>query len=128
MSVALSHLSGVERRRVPQIEVAGQVAKLMGEAEMTSAAVSRHFGGRLPALGLVGAYARAMRVDPGWLAFGDASAAPSPPGWAAATSSASDAERRALDAQVKRHVQQVQDDRARSAQRPPQSPTRKGRG
>lgn len=97
MRVALAHLSGIERGRVSQMDVAVRAAALLGIEPMTSAAVSRHFNGRIPILALVGAYAAVMRVDPGWLGFGTTSAAPAPPAWGMATRAVSVAQ---LDADV----------------------------
>lgn len=54
--------------------------------EVTSASIGR-WGLSVPALGLIEAAARVLGVDPGWLAFGAASAAPAPPGWAPSSGS-----------------------------------------
>jgi alkylation response protein AidB-like acyl-CoA dehydrogenase len=72
------YASGQERRRVTQAEVAEAAAKLLKRKGWTAAAVSRHFGGRVPDVRTIAAYAKVMGVDPGWLAFGDASEAPAP--------------------------------------------------
>jgi transcriptional regulator with XRE-family HTH domain len=55
-----------------------RVGRLLGEAELSQSAVSRWFKGATPDLDTIAAIAKALEVDPGWLAFGDASLAPSP--------------------------------------------------
>lgn len=65
-----------------QTWLAGEVARELGmEETMSPSTVSYWFAGvRLPGdLDTMAALARVLRVDPGWLAFGDASQAPAPP-------------------------------------------------
>lgn len=51
------------------------VAKMMGMPEGT---VNRYFRDTPPSLSVIIELARVLRVDPGWLAFGEASKAPVP--------------------------------------------------
>ena len=55
-----------------------RVGKMLGEEEISQSAVSRWFRGSVPDLETIAAMAKALEVDPGWLAFGEASQAPSP--------------------------------------------------
>ena len=55
-----------------------RVGRILGEAEVSQSAVSRWFKGATPDLETIAAIAKALDVDPGWLAFGEDSQAPSP--------------------------------------------------
>lgn len=55
-----------------------RVGRILGEEDLSQSAVSRWFKGAIPDLDTIEAMAKALEVDPGWLAFGEASAAPSP--------------------------------------------------
>jgi hypothetical protein len=77
MFIAMLAHTGTMGRRVTQIEVGTAVGKSLGKM-MPGPTVSRHFNGRVPDIRTLSAYAEEMGVDPGWLAFGDASRAPPP--------------------------------------------------
>lgn len=67
-------------RQVTQREVGRRVAELMGRRRPHNpATVSAWFKGTAPDAETITALARALDVDPGWLAFGAASQAPAPP-------------------------------------------------
>lgn len=68
-------------------EAVGQlVGGALGVAPISQAAVSRWYKSAEPGLATIQALAEILNVDPGWLAFGDASGAPAPVGWTPATS------------------------------------------
>lgn len=76
---ALLHLSAREGRKVPQAEVAGLVAKALGNGDPVSpSTVGRWLKGSVPDLATLEAIAVVCGVDPGWLTFGRASSAPAP--------------------------------------------------
>lgn len=79
MLEAILYASSVENRKLSQADVGEKVGKVLRRKQLTAAAVSRHFGGRVPTVPVLAAYAKAMHVDPGWLAFGEASDASAPP-------------------------------------------------
>jgi transcriptional regulator with XRE-family HTH domain len=58
-------------------DLAKEVSRALGEA-VPQPTVSRWFRDRLPDAPTLCALADALQVDPGWLAFGDASKAPRP--------------------------------------------------
>ena len=69
-----------EGRRITQGELADKVAATLGRA-VTQGAVAKQLGGTVPeGLDAMIALASALGVDPGWLYFGSASAAPAPVG------------------------------------------------
>lgn len=90
MLEAILYASSVQDRKLSQADVATKVGKVLKKKQLTAAAVSRHFGGRMPTVPVLAAYAKAMHVDPGWLAFGDASDASAPPLRSAELSSRTD--------------------------------------
>jgi transcriptional regulator with XRE-family HTH domain len=72
--------SAQRREQLSQHAVGALVAELLRRRRpITAATVSRwESGDALPSLPTVDAIARACGVDPGWLAFGERSRAPSP--------------------------------------------------
>lgn len=70
----------LRRGELSQAWVADQLGKVMGKREGYSpSAVSRWMGGQEPGeLETIIGLAQVLEVDPGWLAFGDASRAPAP--------------------------------------------------
>jgi transcriptional regulator with XRE-family HTH domain len=78
MEKALLQLSNVLGRNAKYRDVVRLLSEYLGKP-VSDKTVSRYFNGRIPRerevlLGL----AKVMHVDPGWLAFGEDSAAPSP--------------------------------------------------
>lgn len=72
------------------------LGKLIGSVEgvdiVSHVTVGKWMAGQAPSFAHVRALARVLGVDPGWLGFGDESAAPAPAAWAAyATSDERDA-------------------------------------
>lgn len=66
-------------RDLSQDEVGREVARYLGLQEaIGQGTVSRWFRGSIPDLRTIGGLALVLNVDPGWLAFGDLSAAPKP--------------------------------------------------
>jgi transcriptional regulator with XRE-family HTH domain len=64
-------------RHLTQQELADRVTEAYGgDRRITDKNVSSWFRGFVPAIGVIEAYASACGVDPGWLAFGEGSAAP----------------------------------------------------
>lgn len=79
MFVGLIAAATAHRGKVSQEDIREDVARRLKRPGLTAAAVSRHFNGRIPRdLKTLLAYAQAMGVDPGWLAFGPDSKAPAP--------------------------------------------------
>jgi transcriptional regulator with XRE-family HTH domain len=74
------HLLQIRKEGTATQEWLGKkVGKVLGVSEpISQSAVSRWFRGATPDLETIGAIAKALEVDPGWLAFGDNSQAPSP--------------------------------------------------
>ncbi len=74
--------SGRQGRMVRHTELGEAIAQAMQrEQPLTGAAVGRWFRGvAMPDIPTVRAVAAVLGVDPGWLAFGDDSAAPGPQG------------------------------------------------
>ncbi len=81
---AWKHLESIGR--FPQAQVGIEVAEVLGELEpIPQGTVSKWLLGKaVPPVEKVGALAIVLRVDPGWLAFGEDSQAP-PPSWWSAT-------------------------------------------
>lgn len=80
MLLALVEAGLAEGRPVTRREVARRAAEYLGlEEPIPERTVGRYFKGRVPeVLRVIVALARAMHVDPGWLAFGPDSRAPTP--------------------------------------------------
>ena len=72
--------SAAQHRRISQVDLGVMVARALGEKRAISAAtVSRwESGDALPSVPTVAAIAKVCGVDPGWMAFGADSLAPSP--------------------------------------------------
>lgn len=81
-----------ERRDVGQKEIGKAVGELLGRKPLTQAAVSGWGKGSEPSFNVTTAIAVFVGVDPGWLAFGEASAAPAPEGWVPAQPAGTDTE------------------------------------
>lgn len=71
-------LEGVLRRKVSDPEFAGMVARRLGGEPVAPSTVWRWGRGAAPDLPTLVAIAAVLQVDPGWLAFGEDSAAPGP--------------------------------------------------
>lgn len=70
-------LQADEGKRVDQKEIGKRAGKAIGRKAFSQASVSRWFNGTVPDdIETILGIARALRVDPGWLAFGSESAAP----------------------------------------------------
>lgn len=79
MRLAQVEAGVVNRGLVRRGEIAIRVAQILGLPKpLPARTVGRYFDGRVPHCRVIGALAQAMHVDPGWLAFGDASKAPAP--------------------------------------------------
>lgn len=74
---AWSLWQGRHKRKLSQTELGEMVGKAGGEA-VSQSTVSDWFKTVVPSVGVVEYLAKALEVDPGWLAFGPASEAPAP--------------------------------------------------
>jgi transcriptional regulator with XRE-family HTH domain len=73
------HLEGVLGRRVELKELAEMTTRAHGEKSFSQGKLSGYrLGAVNPSVDVLAAYAKATRVDPGWLAFGRESEAPAP--------------------------------------------------
>ena len=75
---AFKHLEFRERLDITNQEMAERVADILHRPAVTGASASRWKTGSVPDLGVIGALAEICGVDPGWLAFGEQTGAPSP--------------------------------------------------
>lgn len=75
--LAWSLWQGRHRRKLSQTALGEMVGELRGE-RVAQSTVSDWFKSVVPAVDDVEWLAKALEVDPGWLAFGDASGAPRP--------------------------------------------------
>lgn len=94
-------LDSREPRPVGNAELGRRIGVLLGKTNKAvhESAVGRWGRTAVPDARTVAAIGQACGVDPGWLAFGDASAAPAPATWGlVATSADEDAERSAMEA------------------------------
>lgn len=97
-------LQATEGKEVDQKEIAKRAGKALKRKPFSQATVSRWFNGTVPDVETVGGLALALKVDPGWLAFGEASAAPAP----GETSRSSDSQSADADAADVRRMQELQ--------------------
>lgn len=82
MEAAHVHLISHIRQRVTLTELADRVSKKHPDRTFTPTQIQEYKKGKArPWLDVIQAYALATEVDPGWLAFGDRTQAPAPPGW-----------------------------------------------
>ena len=76
---AFLHLSGQAGRKLGYRDLGDRVGEILGEGPINQSKLTRWFNGETePDLREVRAIAKACGVDPGWLAFGEASQAPAP--------------------------------------------------
>lgn len=68
-------------RKVSLAEIGRRVAERLELPKPIPAATVQRWGASEPDFDTVAAFAAVLGVDPGWLAFGDASSAAAPPGW-----------------------------------------------
>ena len=80
---AIQELERVERKRkIENSEIGRRVAEKMGREEpYRSQSVGRWLEESEPGLDVIVGLAEVLGVDPGWLAFGEASKAPAPSGY-----------------------------------------------
>lgn len=87
-------------RDLGQDEVGREVGRYLGlEGAVGQGTVSRWFRASIPDLRTIAALALVLNVDPGWLAFGDLSAAPKPR-WVTTSTDADEPARRARAAEA----------------------------
>ena len=81
MELARVEAGVVEGRTITKREIARRAGEYLGlKLAIPERTVGRYFDGRVPKhpLRIIEALAKAMHVDPGWLAFGEKSKAPAP--------------------------------------------------
>ena len=82
MVIAQLHLMSQIGRRLTLTDLAELVGKAHGSRSFSQGQMTGYQKGSVAApLDVIWAYAKATRVDPGWLAFGGDTAAPGPPGY-----------------------------------------------